>query len=181
MDKKILTCAAEAQISTTQWIQIFEAVGAERIEDIFELSQADFDCCDFKPLLRKRVTEFHGFLHDRYADTDELLLSWHVLDGSSFDSSSPDGTSSTTEEGGFEEELRSGLVTEHHSAGSIVGWIVAETSATDGSYIMMPNWVGEINPPDAPYVARGVSLQPHPGYTGPMPWYLDCDTGSTPP
>ena len=85
-----------------------------------------------------------------------------------------------TEEGGFEEEIRSGLVTEYHSAGSIAGSIVAETSATDGSYIMMPNWVGGINS-DAPYVARGVSLEPHPGYTGPMPWYLDCDTGSTPP
>ena len=78
----------------------------------------------------------------------------------------------TTEEGCFQED---------HSARSIEGSVVAETSATDGSYIMMPNWVGEINS-DAPYVARGVSLQPHPGYTGPTPWYLvECDTGSTPP
>ena len=75
----------------------------------------------------------------------------------------------TTEEGDFEEEIRSGLVTEVRGVGSIA----AEMSATD--------WVGEINS-DVPYVARGISLQPHPDYTGPTPWYLiDWDTGSTPP
>ena len=61
----------------------------------------------------------------------------------------------TTEEGNFEEEVRSGLVT--------------EMSDTDGWCIMTRDWVGENNS-DEPYVPRGISLQPHPGYTGPTPW-----------
>ena len=112
LDKKILTCAAEAQISTTQWIQIFEAVGAEKIEDFLQLNQADFDRCNFKPLLHRRVTECQGFLYDRHwnhfdedidedsttsegSSSDSYGSSWNVLDSSSSDGSSSDSHSWT--------------------------------------------------------------------------------------
>ena len=84
----------------------------------------------------------------------------------------------TTEQGGFEEEIYSGSVTELRSIGSYIG----PQSVPDGSYIIVPNWVGEINTGDTPCIPRDPRLlQPHPGYTGPTPWYLDGETGSTPP
>ena len=67
VDKMILTCAADANISTAQWDTIFQAAGLEEIKDILELTPGDFDSITFSmnPLLQHRVEEFQDRLEKR--------------------------------------------------------------------------------------------------------------------
>ena len=65
LDKLILTCARDAGISLAQWSETFSAVGAEKIADFQELHQKDFDSCNFKPVLNRRIRAFQGFLLER--------------------------------------------------------------------------------------------------------------------
>ena len=69
LDRMILTCAADAKISTAQWDTIFEAAGLEEIKDILELEAGDFDSIKFKPLLQNRVGQFQRYLFERYWST----------------------------------------------------------------------------------------------------------------
>ena len=73
-ESKIYTCAIEAGISETQWKELILAVGAEKIEDIFELYQEDFNKCNFKPLLSVRIEKFLARLWDEPMDTAAVAL-----------------------------------------------------------------------------------------------------------
>ena len=55
VEKTILNCAAEAQLSKHQWDEVLEKVGAEKIEDLLELLSADYERCRFRPLRRRGV------------------------------------------------------------------------------------------------------------------------------
>ena len=62
LELKILTCARDAGITAGKWYDTFEAVGAEKIVDIQELHQEDFNKCNFEPLLQRRIENFQARL-----------------------------------------------------------------------------------------------------------------------
>ena len=66
LEKIILTCAAEAKISRTQWEEMMAAVGVDKIEDVLKLHPDDFNTCKFQPLLQRRIEEFQTLLSIRH-------------------------------------------------------------------------------------------------------------------
>ena len=66
LEKMILNCAADAKLSKSQWDEVVAAVGVEKIGDILELMSDDYDRCHFKPLLQRRVKNFHSFLYQKH-------------------------------------------------------------------------------------------------------------------
>ena len=66
LQSMILYCAAKANISKDQWEEVFQKVGAEKIEDFLELHPSEYDLCDFKPLLQRRLQLFQSNLFEEH-------------------------------------------------------------------------------------------------------------------
>ena len=73
-DKMILDCAAEAKISKPQWELVLGKVGAEKIEDLLDLYPADYDSCEFLPLLRRRLKNFQTKLYAKHRNNELTLV-----------------------------------------------------------------------------------------------------------
>ena len=71
VDKMILNCAAEAKLSKDQWDEMLKKVGAEKIEDLLELLSVDYESCDFKPLLRRRLVNFQKAIYANHWSKQE--------------------------------------------------------------------------------------------------------------
>ena len=65
-DVVILNCAVEAKLSKTQWDEMLDKIGAEKIKDILEIDAEDFHSCDFKPVLQSRLETFQSALYRNY-------------------------------------------------------------------------------------------------------------------
>ena len=73
-DKMILECAAEAKDTKSQWELVLGKVGAEKIEDLLDLRPADYDSCEFLPLLRRRLKNFQTNLYAKHCNNDLTLV-----------------------------------------------------------------------------------------------------------
>ena len=66
LEQMIMNCAVDAKLSKTQWDEMFAAVGAEKIGDILELLADDYNKCNFKPVLKRRLEKFQSLLYERH-------------------------------------------------------------------------------------------------------------------
>ena len=66
LEEMILDCAAGAKFTKDQWDELLEKVDAGAIEDLLDLNPEDYEGCDFKPLMRRRVLNFQQALYDNY-------------------------------------------------------------------------------------------------------------------